>query len=210
MRLYFVRHGESEANVLNVFSNSPFRHGLTQKGKQQAIALAATLRDAPVSLIYSSPILRAVQTAEILAQALGVPLRIVDALREYDVGVLEGQSDAASWQMYWDVIDAWLRRHEWDKRIDQGESFHDIRQRFLPFIETLIQEHRSLSGGIVLVGHGGTYRCMLPLILDNVDFQFAIDHLMSNTAAVVAEARPDGVTCLAWGDTLMTDQEDGC
>ena len=93
MKLYFVRHGESEANLLNEFSNRGSKHGLTDKGRQQAHTLAQSLQTAPVAAIFSSPLLRARQTAEILSQTLGVPYRVTDALREFDCGVLEGKSD---------------------------------------------------------------------------------------------------------------------
>jgi 2,3-bisphosphoglycerate-dependent phosphoglycerate mutase len=208
MKLYFVRHGESEANVLNEFSNGPFKHGLTEKGKQQAFALARRLRSAPVTQIFTSPILRAVQTAAILAHELGVPAVAIDALREYGVGVLEGKSDAASWQTFWQVSDAWLVRHDWGARIEGGESFLDIKQRFVPFIERLVQEHQSSPDEIVLVGHGGTYRCMLPLVLNNVDFQFVRDHPMDHTTAVIAQATPQGLVCLTWGETIVEVNHD--
>ncbi len=102
MRLYFVRHGESEANLLNEFSNRGLKHGLTQ----QAHALAQSLRSIPVTALFSSPLLRARQTAEILARELGVAYQMTDALREFDCGLLEGKMDAESWQRYWKVSDA--------------------------------------------------------------------------------------------------------
>ncbi len=203
MKFYFVRHGESEANLLAEFSNGLGKHGLTEKGRQQALSLAHTLRGAAITRIFASPILRAVQTAEILARELQVPAIPTDALAEYDVGVLEGRADAASWQVYWQVAEAWLVRHEWDQRIEGGESFDDIRRRFVPFIERLAQEQRSAAGGIVLVGHGGTYRCMLPLVLSNIDFQFALDHPLGNTAAVIADVRAEGLVCTTWGEIAL-------
>jgi broad specificity phosphatase PhoE len=73
MKITFVRHGESVANLLNKFSNRGLRHGLTERGRTQATALARQLGNLPVSRILSSPLLRAVQTAEILARDLNVP-----------------------------------------------------------------------------------------------------------------------------------------
>ena len=67
MRLYFVRHGESEANTLHVISNRESPFGLTALGKKQANILADSLKDIPVTVIFSSPILRARETADILS-----------------------------------------------------------------------------------------------------------------------------------------------
>lgn len=71
-RLYFVRHGESEANVLKVISNRGSRHGLTEKGRRQSAELASNLEGSRATRIYSSPLLRALQTAETVSSALGV------------------------------------------------------------------------------------------------------------------------------------------
>jgi broad specificity phosphatase PhoE len=206
MKLYFVRHGESEANLLNEFSNGLNKHGLTGKGRQQADMLARSLRGAGISRIYTSPILRALQTAEILAGDLGLAYTVTEALREYDVGVLEGRSDAASWELFWQVSESWMARGEWDERLEGGESFNDIRRRFVPFVEALVQQLQpASSGGIVLVGHGGTYRCMLPLVLGNIDFRFAREHAIANTAAIVAVPGPYGLVCTDWGDIHLGD-----
>jgi len=68
MRLYFVRHGESEANILRVISNRGYRYGLTVRGQQQAVTLAQHLQHVPISSIFSSPLRRAVETADILSR----------------------------------------------------------------------------------------------------------------------------------------------
>jgi len=87
MRLYFVRHGESTANLLREFSNSGFKHPLTEKGVEQARAVARALSGLQVEQIYSSPVMRAVQTAQILAESLQAPLEVTEALREWNVGI---------------------------------------------------------------------------------------------------------------------------
>src|SRR5688572_5361833 len=69
MRLYFVRHGESEANTRRVISNRESPFGLMELGRQQANSLADKLKDIPITAIFSSPVLRARKTADILSQA---------------------------------------------------------------------------------------------------------------------------------------------
>lgn len=198
MRIHFTRHGESEANLLREHSNRGFRHPLTEKGRTQAATLAQKLEGVGVTWLFTSPIMRAVQTAEILSVALGVPYEITDALREYDCGILEGRADEAAWQQHFAVFDAWVLQKDWARRIEDGESFVEIRDRFVPFIEGLIAEYGGSSANIVLVGHGGLYRCMLPLVLVNADFDFVLNQPMGNTACIVAEARPEGLTLIQW------------
>jgi probable phosphoglycerate mutase len=202
MKLYFVRHGHSEANRINEFSNRGLKHGLTETGRQQAATLAQTLAGVRVIRLFTSPLLRAIQTAEILSAPLGVPYEITDALREFDCGILEGTPFEAGQQLFFDTLDEW-RRGNWDRRIDQGESFNDIKARFVPFVEQLVQEYTDSPDNLVLVGHGGIYVCMLPLVLTDVDFDFAFAHGITNTGVVVAERRPEGLVCTAWCDTAM-------
>lgn len=198
MRFYFVRHGESKANVLGIISNRGLSYGLTELGRQQAHTLAESLVGVGVTRIYTSSLLRAVQTAEILAQVLAVPYESADALREFDCGVLEGKSDAVSWQTNQAVFETWTRGEDWDIGIEQGESLEDIIGRFVPFIYGLTSDLPPESV-VVLVGHGGTYRCALPFVLSNLELSFTAVHGLTNAMMVVAETSPAGLTCLSWG-----------
>jgi broad specificity phosphatase PhoE len=196
MKLYFVRHGESEANILRVISNRGWVHPLTEKGRQQARDLAEKLREAGIVKIYTSPLQRAVQTAEILAQTLGVELEITAALREFDCGIAEGRADAEAWQLWQADWDNWLLHRQWDYRIEGGESFHELRSRFLPLVNGLLKDHANRPENYILIGHGGLYYSMLPQVLTNLPPHF--EGTFPNTGYVLAEARPEGLVCLEW------------
>lgn len=197
MKLYFVRHGESEANIAGIFSNRDLKHPLTQTGLEQARALAAQLKD-DFARIYSSPIQRARQTADILAQAWQGPVEITSALREWDVGIYEGRADPQGWELHRQVQEDWFRHRKLDSRMPEGESFLDMRARFVPFIATLLQAASPESRPIVLVGHGGLYHAMLPEILHNIDNSFVAQHPLTHTAHVIAETSPRGLVCREW------------
>jgi broad specificity phosphatase PhoE len=201
MILYFVRHGESEANLLWEFSNGLGKHPLTEKGRQQALELAQKLKGLPITACYTSPILRALETAQIICAELGIPYVITDALREFDVGIFEGRTDQASWTEFTEMMAAWMAEKDWERRVEAGESFLDIQSRFVTFIDSLIQQYGDSQAHILLVGHGGTYHTMLPLILRNIDFEFSRQHHIPNTGVISAELTPDGLVCRQWGDT---------
>ena len=194
MKLYFIRHGESEANILQEISNRGEKHPLTDRGIAQAENLAGHLAGIRLAKIYTSPLLRARQTAQILGDALNIPIEITDALREYDCGLLEGRADPAAWALFWQAYNAWMAG-ELNMRLRGGESFTDMQARFVPFIEELTSSDR---GDILLVSHGGLYRLMLPLVLTNVDHDWAHDHPIGNTAYILAENRGDEFVCLNW------------
>jgi len=202
VKLYFVRHGESEANILHVISNRGWVHPLTEKGRQQARDLANRLKDAGIARIYTSPLCRAVQTAEILSQILGVEFEITDALREFDCGIAEGRADTQAWQLHAWVTEEWAVHHRWESRIQGGESCLDLRSRFLPLVNGLVKDYAvsSVNGDTdhhyVLIGHGALYYHMLTQTLVNLPSHF--EGPFPNTGYVLAEARPEGLVCLEW------------
>lgn len=197
MTLLFVRHGESLANTLRIVSNRDFPHPLTALGTQRAEQLAGELKDRQISKIYSSPILRAKQTAEILARRLSLIVEVADGLREYDCGDLEGFGDEETWKRHSEVINAWLYNQDFDVRSPGGESFHDIERRFVPFIDYLRGRHDD-GETILLVGHGGTYRAMLPIVCENISYEFIQTAPMNNSIVIETVWTPTGLVCLNW------------
>jgi broad specificity phosphatase PhoE len=206
MRIYFARHGESQANLLHEISNRGLRHGLTRKGREQAAALADRLRDQRITHIYSSPLLRAIETTVIAANRLGIDYEVVDALREYDCGTAEGRSDAGAWQLWQELFDAWLVDKHWEQRIEGGESFYELRERFLPFIEGLVSRYGNTEAGILCVSHGGVYCAMLPQVLVNMDNRRIVDHGFDPASCLVSEWRPAGLTCVEWDGRAITGE----
>jgi broad specificity phosphatase PhoE len=79
--LFVVRHGETEANVEGIEAG-PLDYPLTKKGVKQAAFIAKTLSEIKVDAVYSSPVFRAVETAEILARPHELKVRELDELTE--------------------------------------------------------------------------------------------------------------------------------
>ena len=198
MRIYFTRHGESQANVLHQISNRGLVHPLTQRGREQAVVLAELLQTRAITHIYSSPVLRALETSIIVAHRLGVDYEVVGALREYDCGIAEGRADEIGWQMWRALFDDWSEHKRWERRIEGGESFYDIRDRFVPFIEGLGSRYGGADANLLCVAHGGVLWMMLPLVLTNVDNALMAQHEFGHGMCVVAEHTPDGLRCVEW------------
>jgi probable phosphoglycerate mutase len=198
MRLIFTRHGESQANIQKIISNRDLPHQLTPLGISQSTALAETLQQAwQVVKIYASPIPWAFETGGILAEKLGIPMTVTPALREFDCGRMEGRGDEDAWRTLRGVIRAWDQDRNYDRRIEpDGESFNDMRARFLPFTQDIIEENHHLPGDIVLVSHGGLLHHMLPLVLSNLDRGFTRQHPLGNCQLVVVEHQDEGLVCL--------------
>jgi broad specificity phosphatase PhoE len=203
MQIFFVRHGQSEANVIHEISNRGWVHPLTQLGRQQAADLAQRLQETErkFARIYTSPLQRAVETAQILASHLEVPYEITGALREFDCGVAERGADAQSWAAWQWVWDEWHIHQHFESKIEGGESYLDLVARFRPFVESLY----TCPDDLILIGHGGLFISMLPALLVNKNLR---EHMngawkFPNTGFVLAEPRAEGLVCLEWcGDAL--------
>jgi broad specificity phosphatase PhoE len=203
MQIYFVRHGESEANTRHVISNRESSFRLTPKGRQQAEALVEKLRDIPFRAIFSSPVLRARETSEILSAGIGIPYQVTEALREYDCGILEEKGDEESWRSHRRYFEDWILRKNYTSKPDEGECFLDIENRFVPFIDELVSANTHGDRHILLIGHGGLFLLMLPLVLNNIDHSFAAAHGIGNVESVLAEYGTRGLVCMQWGQHLL-------
>ena len=193
MRIYFVRHGQSEANILNEFSNRGLKHGLTEKGKIQAGKLSKKLQKHKIDLIYSSSLLRARQTAEVLSENLNVSVKIVYELMEHDCG-LEGNSDDCSWNRYMELMDNWLLYKKYNCIIEGGESYFALKDRFVPFIKMLMGS----NDNVLLIGHGSLYRLMLPEVIENIDTSFTYNNHLDNCDVVVVKRINNKLYCIDW------------
>ena len=200
MKLYFVRHGESEANTLRVISNRESQYGLTELGKQQAAMLADQLKAVSLTAIYSSPILRARETAEILSQSFHLPYQITESLREYDCGILEEKSDEESWKLHSEIAEDWIQNHNHLRKPDGGETYLEIKNRFIPFIESLTQNGSHPEDHILFVSHGGLLQLMLPELLINIDHAFVRSNGIRHTQCIIAEQKSAMLVCLQWGN----------
>jgi probable phosphoglycerate mutase len=211
MRLTFARHGESEANVQEVYWNAPQGYGLTDKGKQQAAELAERLAEGHYLGLYCSPVLRAVQTAHIVGRRLGLVPEIADGLREYNVGILEGRRySKGTHAMYMGVIHRWGREGDWDARIEGGESYNDMRERFLPFLREIDDLYGRVGAGasaahVLLIAHGGILRSMLPLFVSNLRTEDAFTWQFGYAMPIVVERRGGEWVCLSWGDEQLSE-----
>lgn len=206
MKFYFVRHGESEANILREFSNSGVKHPLTAKGVTQARELAEKLKSIPFARIYSSPVLRAQQTAQIIAEKACVPVDVTEALREWNVGIYEGTTDPQGWKLHRQVQEDWFFHDKPESKMPGGENLIEIKSRFVPFIEKLVEQNKGSDRNILCVAHGGLYTAMLPLILNNIDHAFADEQGYAHTSPTIAELRLNGLYCKSWCDVPITTQ----
>jgi probable phosphoglycerate mutase len=194
-RLILVRHGESEANVVNSMHTRVPGPPLTGPGHQQAGALVEALADDDIRAVWASTMLRAQQTAAPLAAARGLDVRIDDDLREVDVGDLHDRRDAEAHALFGDVLAGWALRGDLSLRCPGGECGDDVTTRFGAVLHRVLA---GLDGGAaVVVAHGAALRMTL-LGLCGLDPAFVLSHHLPNTGVVVADLVDGEFVCRSW------------
>lgn len=149
--LIFVRHGETDWNAQHRWQGHSDT-ALNQAGREQARRLADGLE--PVDALYSSDLARARETAEIIAERLGLDVRLDPRLRERGFGSWEGRTT--------EEIEAFFpeEQRRWREGIGAGahdaEQFETFAARVGSFVDEVVPQHPDEE--VLVVSHGGTIR----------------------------------------------------
>jgi broad specificity phosphatase PhoE len=148
-RLYLMRHAETATP--NVFHGAESDIHLSDRGHEQARAVATLLRDLGPAKLISSPMLRARQTAASIAEACGLSPRIEPDLHERKVGALQGTPNRPETGLWPDTLARWIAG-ETHHAPDSSESWDQVQGRAMRVLNRLVQEAH--PGPIALVAHG--------------------------------------------------------
>jgi len=130
--IYLLRHGETEWNRKKLFRGHSDIE-LSQRGREQARAAAETLRKRQISSIYTSPVLRSVETAEIVSEVLGIPFTESPELSDPDCGIWTGM-DLEKARINHPQEYELMKNHPSQLRFPGGESVLEVYERVSRFI----------------------------------------------------------------------------
>lgn len=184
MRLIFVRHGETVANVENTLQGH-LDTKLTEQGIDQARKVALKLKDESIDVIYSSDLSRAKDTAiEIAKYHKGIELVLTRELRERSVGVFEGK------RMTRDELSKWkVDIEDPEARLEGGETITELYDRVSSFLMKTYAKHK--NDRILFVGHGAMGRVLIAIMLNKPIGQFAELPWLGNTSISLFEVSED-------------------
>lgn len=180
-----VRHGETDWNRSGqVMGHQPIP--LNQSGEQQVRRLAAALSHVKIAGLYSSPVLRAVQTAQILGEACQMSLTMAPELSEIGVG---------EWvNRFWHELaddpakrDWYIRPHE--ARPSGGETLHEVQQRAISAVEQIRATHTDACW--IFVSHADVIRTIVAHYLQT-DLTALRRMRIDNASATGVEITPQG------------------
>jgi broad specificity phosphatase PhoE len=152
--ILLARHGESDWNLERRWQGYADRP-LTERGKEQAHALAERLNDIRLDAIYSSDRERARVTAETVAARRDMEVRQLPALREVDVGSWAGLTRDEAKERYPEDFARWLHGHVGWR---DGETYEEMSERVLAAVTGIAAEHP--QGRVLVVTHAGPIRAV--------------------------------------------------
>jgi 2,3-bisphosphoglycerate-dependent phosphoglycerate mutase len=182
-RIVVARHGETEYETpeMNAAGGS-----LTMLGRKQARDLGDRLRSERVAAVVCSDLSRAVQTAEIAAGVLGLPVRVRERLQEFPAGDYLGRPYDHTF--FDGMVQRWLKG-DLDAGVPGGETGRETSGRVLEVLDGLADEYRGET--VLVVTHGGVILSLWGAIAPGSDSAPASDGV-ANGASYVFERDADG------------------
>lgn len=199
--LILLRHGETEWNLSGRWQGQAADTPLTDLGREQARIVAGRLRAYPIRAIYSSDLLRAFETAQIVGQRLGLAPVAEPALRESDIGAWTGLTWMEITQRFPDQVAAMYAGQE--VRRGGGESYGELQARLAAAAEAIAAHHPGQT--VLLVSHGAALRSLVAHALDASLAQMHRIAIGGNTALSVLQMRPGHLRLVSYNDTAHLD-----
>lgn len=152
--IFLARHGESDWNVEKRFQGHSDRP-LTERGREQAHALADLVASEKIDAVYTSPLSRARETAEIVAARAGLEPVALPELREVDTGSWSGLSRADVEARFPEGFTRWRSGGSgWE----DGETYKEMAERVIGALQTIAEDHP--DGRVLVISHGGPIRAI--------------------------------------------------
>jgi len=167
MIIYLIRHGETTSDIEDRYGGYYDDH-LTKKGIEETKELAEKLKDKGIQIIFSSPKIRAKETAEIVNKVLNVKLEIVNDLRERNnYGILTGLIKSEAKKKYPKEVEK-LEKDEIKHNIKNSENYELFKKRILNAFEKISNsDHYTVA----IISHGGPIKCITREILKLGEFK---------------------------------------
>lgn len=166
-RILLVRHGQNLANVTREFSYKLVDYSLTELGREQAEYTGVYLATLDVDVVVSSPLKRAIETAEALTRRTGQPIHVIEGFREVNPGIFESQPPTdENWRTYDSVMESWLHGNT-SRGMPGGEDYHTLERR----VRSALDEATAIPGGPtrVITAHGGTIFAAVKVLAPDAD-----------------------------------------
>lgn len=199
MRIYLVRHGETDWNKKGIYQGQEDTP-LNEKGKDEARNLALALKGKEISIIYSSDLTRAKETAEIIAKSLGIQTIIYkESLREMNFGewtgksIFEMEEDSELFQLW--------QKDPWNISPPEGETLKELANRVRKEAEEIFLKHYSQN--VLVVTHAGPIKALIFNLIGSTGNPYWNLDISHNTIAIIEKETRYKITLYRWPSDLF-------
>jgi len=147
--LILLRHGQTHWNVQKIWQGTS-ESELTQKGQEQALEAKKKLENTTLDFVYVSPLIRTVQTMEIVLKDSSTKFKKVDGLKEIHLGIWEGQKHELIKKSYEEQSNNfWFQQDKF--LIQDAETFLQLQERVVTVLDKIFEEHEGET--VLVVSH---------------------------------------------------------
>ena len=182
MRLYLIRHGQTDWNVAGRIQGST-DIPLNDTGRRQAACLAEGMEKRPVTQVFSSTLSRAYETAAAIGKRQGVPVRGLSQLQEVNYGDWEGLTMEEIEQKYPNEQEQWYLSPV-EVAPPGGETQTQVYERCRQAVEKILDE---AQGDVAVVSHGATVVFLLEYMMDGTGRDEEDDIIVGNASISTVE-----------------------
>jgi alpha-ribazole phosphatase len=154
--VWLIRHGIPEGMEGRCYGQ--YDVGLSSEGFRQAESAAKRIQKETITRILSSPLRRAVETAQVFAKHHQLDVQVIDGFSEIHFGDLEGLQYEEIQTRYPSVFESWMTRPT-ETQFPNGETFEQLRTRVLRTLDTILSDH--VGESIAAITHSGVIRLLL-------------------------------------------------
>ena len=176
MRFIFVRHGKTHFNEINL-TQGWCDSLLSKVGIRQVESISKQLEQYQIDKAYTSPLGRAVQTANIILSKKGIEPIYEERFKEVNFGILEGISTELVRKLNIESPN-WLENLDMDYRPYEGEDIHDVILKHHEALQEIIE---NCNDNVLIVGHG----CSLYGFLKSLFFKEQFLEFPNNATATI-------------------------
>ena len=197
MKLYITRHGETEWNALKKMQGWQ-NSNLTEKGIANATRLGERLKDVDFSHIYSSPLGRAMDTANHIRGTRDMEIETHNGLKELGFGLWEGVENQIVMELYKEEhYNFWNKPEKY--KANEAESFDELFERVDEALKDIIEN--STGDNILIVSHAITIKAIYAIIKKYKLEDFWTSPYIDGTSLTIVEIKDGEMNFLLEGDT---------
>lgn len=210
-KLFFIRHGKTQWNLQGRYQGANADSPLLSESFNEIQKLAHYLEDYDFDQLYTSPLKRALVTAEMLEKHLNqtIPLKVEPALKEFDLGVMEGMLFTEVEAKFPENLHAFrFDPAAYQPELVGSEGFEQVIKRTVPFLKASVLQNKP-TANLLYVSHGAALVTMIQALVGTPLADLRKDGGLTNSSVTVVQTNDQGESfqLIDWNQTEFLNKQ---